>query len=115
MMLTHGGTEADASLRQATVTLTAALYGREPEELTFSEIAELERDAFGRVLVFTRFSAGADSGQLLLIFTSVEPDGTFCAGPKCYLEVRDCAFYAGIEHHKIRNSWNCPIDAVPEF
>lgn len=114
-MLTHGGKEADASVRQATATLTAALYRREPEEFTFSEIAELERDAFGRVLVFTCFSDGTDSGQLLLIFTSVEPDGTFRAGPKCYLQVRDCAFYAGVEHHKIRNSWNCPIDAVPDF
>lgn len=114
-MLTHGGKEADASVKAAAIALTAALYRRNPEEFTFSEIAELDRDAFGRVLVFTRFSADGESGQLLLIFTSVEPDGTFRASPKCYLEVRECAFYAGVEHHKIRNSWNCPIDATPDF
>lgn len=114
-MLTHGGREADESVKKATEELAAALYRCEPNELLFPEIAELERDTFGRVLVYTRISKGSDTAQLLLIFLSIASDGSFRAGPKCYLEVRDCAFYTGIEHHKIRNSWNCPIDSVPEF
>ena len=52
-MLTHGGCEAAPNVRCAVETLVAALCDG-AEGLTFPEIAELERDAYGRVLVFVR-------------------------------------------------------------
>ncbi len=82
----------------------------------FPEIAELERDAYGRVLVFVRVRwPEGNEEPLLLIFTEIGQDGTFCASPKCVMRVRESAFYAGVEHHRVRNSWNCPIDSIPEF
>jgi hypothetical protein len=115
-MLTHGGCEAAANVRQATETLVRALYGADTGALAFPEVAELERDAYGRVMVFVRVREPSGREEaLLLVFTAVEPDGTFRASPKCVMRVRENAFYAGLEHHRVRNSWNCPIDSVPVF
>lgn len=114
-MLTHGGCEAAPNVRCAVETLVAALCDG-AEGLTFPEIAELERDAYGRVLVFVRVRWPEDNEEpLLLIFTEIGQDGTFRASPKCVMRVRESAFYAGVEHHRVRNSWNCPIDSIPEF
>lgn len=114
-MLTYGGTEATAAVREAAETLALALFERERETLAFLEVAELERDAYGRVMVFVRVSDGDRETCLLLAFRSVADDGSFQAGPKCAMQVRESSFYAGLEHHRIRNSWNCPPDAIPEF
>ena len=114
-MRLFGGAEPEEAVRKATMDLTAVLYQKQVSDFTFSEISELDRDNYGRILVFTSFTSGDYSGQLLLIFTSVDPDGSFRASPKCYLEVRPASFGAGVEHHKIRNSWNCPIDSAPIF
>ena len=115
MMRLFGGQEPKEAVRKATMDLTAALYQKQVNDFEFNEISELERDSYGRILVFTRFKSGDHDGQLLLIFTSVDSDGSFRASPKCYLEVRTASFGAGVEHHKIRNSWNCPIDSTPIF
>jgi hypothetical protein len=51
----------------------------------------------------------------LIIFKEIHPDGGYLAGPKSILRVRAASFYAGIEHHKTRTSWECPPDAEPRF
>ena len=114
-MLTYGGTEATAAVQEAAETLASALLERERAALSFPEVAELARDAYGRVMVFVRVSDGSRETVLLLAFRSIAEDGSFRAGPKCAMPVRESSFYAGLEHHKIRNSWNWPPDAVPEF
>ena len=73
-MRLFGGTEPEEAVRKATMDLTAALYQKQVSDFEFFEISELERDSFGRILVFTSFKSGEHNGQLLLIFTSVESD-----------------------------------------
>ncbi len=115
MLLTYGGHEAAPHICFAVKKLVGTLYENDAG-FTFPEIAELERDSYGRIMVFVRVAE--PSGQevpLLLIFTQVEEDGTFRASPKCIMRVRDSSFYAGLEYHRVRNSWNCPIDSYPVF
>ena len=114
-MLTYGGREATAAERTA-VTDFVSRFTQKPEMLHFPEIAVLETDSFSRVLVFLRVlhEDGLEE-PLLIIFKQLREDGTYLAGPKSILRVRAASFTAGIEHHKTRNSWECPPDAEPDF
>ena len=114
-MLTYGGREATAAERTA-VTDFVSRFTQKPEMLRFPEIAVLETDSFSRVLVFLRVlhEDGLEE-PLLIIFKQLREDGTYLAGPKSILRVRAASFTAGIEHHKTRNSWECPPDAEPDF
>ena len=114
-MLTYGGREATAAERTA-VTDFVSRFTQKPETLHFPEIAVLETDSFSRVLVFLRVlhEDGLEE-PLLIIFKQLREDGTYLAGPKSILRVRAASFTAGIEHHKTRNSWECPPDAEPDF
>lgn len=114
-MLTHGGYEAAPAIRLAVQTLIGSLYD-DPAGLSFPEIAELDRDSYGRIMTFVRVREPSGREEaLLLAFIAVSPDGAFRASPKCLMRVRESSFHAGLEHHRIRNSWNCPIDSTPEF
>lgn len=114
-MLTYGGREAAESERIACRNFISR-FSQQPEELRFPEIAVLETDAYGRVLVFLRvLHADGLEEPLLIVFKQIMPDGEYLAGPKSILRVRAASFYAGLEHHKTRNSWECPPDAEPRF
>lgn len=114
-MLTHGGREAADFERKAAVDFVSH-FAQQPEALAFPEIAVLETDGYGRVLVFLRVLHPAGTEEsFLLAFKQIRPDGSFLAGPKSILRVRESSFYAGLEHHKVRNSWSCPPDALPQF
>lgn len=114
-MLSYGGREASHAERTA-VTDFISRFSQRPETLRFPEIAVLETDGYGRVMVFLRVlhEDGLEE-PLLLIFKQIGVDGSYLAGPKSILRVRAASFYAGIEHHKTRNSWECPLDAEPDF
>ena len=114
-MLTYGGREATAA-QYAAVMDFVSHFSQQPETLRFPEVAVLETDSFGRVLVFLRVlhEDGLEE-PLLLVFKQLCEDGSYLAGPKSILRVRAASFYAGIEHHKTRNSWECPPDAEPDF
>ena len=114
-MLSYGGREANHAERTA-VTDFISRFSQQAETLRFPEIAVLETDGYGRVMVFLRVlhEDGLEE-PLLLIFKQIGVDGSYLAGPKSILRVRAASFYAGIEHHKTRNSWECPLDAEPDF
>ncbi|NLI53582.1 MAG: hypothetical protein GX417_04580 [Clostridiales bacterium] len=114
-MLSYGGREADASEREAAVGFVSRFSDR-PETLRFPEVAVLEKDGYGRVMVLIRVlhEDGLEE-PLLVAFKEIRPDGGYTAGPKSILRVRESSFYAGLEHHKTRNSWDCPPDAEPRF
>ncbi len=114
-MLTYGGREATAAERAA-VTDFVYRFSQRPETLRFPEIAVLETDGYGRVMVFLRVlhEDGLEE-PLLVIFKQMDETGSYLAGPKSILRVRAASYYAGIEHHKTRNSWECPPDAEPDF
>ena len=114
-MLSFGGREANQAERTA-VTDFISRFSQQPETLRFPEIAVLETDGYGRVMVFLRVlhEDGLEE-PLLLVFKQLHPDGSYLAGPKSILRVRAASFYAGIEHHKTRNSWDCSPDAEPDF
>lgn len=112
-MLTYGGREAQAHERAAAMEFVSH-FTQQPETLHFPEIAVLETDSYGRVMVFLRvLHADGLEEPLLIAFKEIHPDGGFLAGPKSILRVRASSFSAGLEHHKVRNSWNCPPDATP--
>ena len=112
-MLTYGGREAQAHERTAAMEFVYH-FSQQPETLHFPEIAVLETDGYGRVMVFLRvLHADGLEEPLLIVFKEIHPDGGFVAGPKSILRVRAASFYAGLEHHKVRNSWDCPPDANP--
>lgn len=109
-MLTYGGREANERERAAIVGFVSQ-FSDEPQALRFPEIAVLETDDYGRVMVFLRVlqETGREE-QLLLAFRALLPGGGCSAGPKAVLRVRESSFYAGLDHHKVRNSWNCPLE-----
>jgi len=114
-MLTYGGREATPAERTAAADFVSR-FSQQPETLQFPEVAVLETDTFGRVMVFLRvLHADGLEEPLLIIFKEIRDDGGYLAGPKSILRVRAASFYAGIEHHKTRNSWECPPDAEPDF
>ncbi|MPN13630.1 hypothetical protein SDC9_160952 [bioreactor metagenome] len=114
-MLTYGGREASDFERTAAVDFLSR-FTQEPETLTFPEVAVLETDDYGRVLVFLRVKhASGLEEPFLVVFKELRPDGSYLAGPKSILRVREASFYAGLEHHKVRNSWECPLDAESPF
>lgn len=114
-MLTYGGREATPTERSAVADFVSR-FSQQPETLQFPEVAVLETDSFGRVMVFLRvLHADGLEEPLLIIFKQIHADGGYLAGPKSILRVRAASFYAGIEHHKTRNSWECPPDAEPDF
>ena len=114
-MLSYGGREATDSEKTAVKDFISR-FSQQPETLRFPEIAVLETDGYGRVMVFLRVlhEDGLEE-PLLIIFKRLQTDGSYLAGPKSILRVRAASFYAGIEHHKTRNSWECPPDAEPDF
>ena len=114
-MLTYGGRDATPAERSAAADFVSR-FSQRAETLAFPEVAVLETDSFGRVMVFLRVlhEDGLEE-PLLLIFKQIGEDGSYLAGPKSILRVRAASFYAGIEHHKTRNSWECPLDAEPDF
>jgi len=114
-MLTYGGREATATERSACLDFVSR-FSQQQETLRFPEVAVLETDSFGRVMVFLRVlhEDGLEE-PLLIVFKQIRPDGGYLAGPKSILRVRAASFYAGLEHHKTRNSWECPPDAEPHF
>jgi len=114
-MLTHGGREATEFERTAAVDFISH-FAPQAEALAFPEIAVLETDRYGRTLVFLRVlhPTGLEE-PLLVAFREIRSDGGFLAGPKSILRVREASFYTGLEHHKVRNSWDCPPDAEPRF
>lgn len=114
-MLTYGGREATPTERLAAADFISR-FSQQPETLHFPEVAVLETDSFGRVMVFLRvLHADGLEEPLLIIFKEIHEDGGYLASPKSILRVRAASFYAGIEHHKTRNSWECPPDAEPDF
>ena len=114
-MLTYGGREATSAERTACQDFISRFSQRQ-ETLQFPEIAVLETDSFGRVMVFLRvLHEDGFEEPLLIIFKELHPDGGYLAGPKSILRVRAASYSAGIEHHKTRNSWECPPDAEPHF
>lgn len=114
-MLTYGGREAAAHERRAAIDFVSRFSDR-PDTLRFPEIAVLDTDTYGRVLTFIRvLHEDASEEPLLVVFKDIRPDGGYLAGPKSILRARAASFYAGIEHHKVRNSWDCPPDAQPHF
>ena len=111
-MLSYGGLEANET-EKAAVADFISRFSQQPETLRFPEIAVLETDGYGRVLVFLRVKhASGLEEPFLVIFKELRPDGSYLAGPKSILRVREASFYAGLEHHKVRNSWECPTDDV---
>ena len=114
-MLTYGGREATSTERTACLDFVSH-FSQQQETLQLSEAAVLETDSFGRVMVFLRVlhEDGLEE-PLLVIFKEIRPDGGYLAGPKSILRVRAASFYAGIEHHKTRNSWEGPPNAEPRF
>lgn len=114
-MLTYGGREATAAEKAAVMDFVSH-FSQRPETLLFPEVAVLEKDGYGRVMVFLRVlhEDGLEE-PLLIIFKQLDETGRYLAGPKSILRVRAASFYAGIEHHKTRNSWECPPDAEPDF
>ncbi len=114
-MLTYGGREANGT-EHAAVADFVSRFSQKEETLSFPEVAVLETDGYGRTLVFLRVlhEDGLEE-PLLVIFKELHADGSYLAGPKSILRVRAASFYAGIEHHKTRNSWECPPDAEPDF
>ena len=114
-MLSFGGREAN-DMERAAVQDFVSRFSQRPETLCFPEIAVLETDGYGRVMVFLRVlhEDGLEE-PLLIIFKQIGSDGGYLAGPKSILRVRVASFYAGIEHHKTRNSWECPPDSEPDF
>lgn len=114
-MLTYGGREATETERTACHDFIS-LFSQQQETLHFPEVAVLETDSFGRVLVFLRvLHEDGFEEPLLVIFKEIRPDGGYTAGPKSILRARAASFYAGIEHHKTRNSWECPLNTEPHF
>ena len=109
-MLSYGGREATSSERKAAVDFISR-FSDQPETLRFPEIAVLEMDTYGRVMLFLRVlhSDGLEE-PLLIVFKQIDGDGGYLCGPKSILRVRATSFYAGLEHHKVRNSWECPPD-----
>ncbi len=113
MALTYGGREATQAERTAASDFISRFSDR-PETLSFPEIAVLDTDSYGRILVFLRvLHADGLEEPLLVVFKAISSDGGYLAGPKSILRVREASFYAGIEHHKTRNSWECPPDVDP--
>ena len=114
-MLTYGGREATSTERIACLDFVSH-FSQQQETLQLPEAAVLETDSYGRVMVFLRIlhEDGLEE-PLLIIFKEIRPDGGYLAGPKSILRVRAASFTAGIEHHKTRNSWECPPDAEPDF
>ena len=112
-MMTYGGREAAANERAAAIDFISR-FSERPDTLSFPEIAVLESDGYGRVMVYiqVRHDDGLTE-PLLVAFKEIRPDGGDLAGPKSILRVREASFYAGLEHHKTRNSWECPPDADP--
>lgn len=114
-MLTYGGRDA-AGFERIAATDFMSRFAQQPETITFPEIAVLETDGYGRVMVFLRVKhASGLEEPFLVVFKKIRPDGSYLAGPKSILRVREASFYAGLEHHKVRNSWECPPDAEPQF
>lgn len=114
-MLTYGGREATSAERTACQDFISRFSQRQ-ETLQFPEVAVLETDSFGRVMVFLRvLHEDGFEEPLLIIFKEIHSDGGYLAGPKSILRVRAASYSAGIEHHKTRNSWECPPGAEPHF
>lgn len=114
-MLTHGGRKAADFEREAAVDFVSR-FTQQPEALAFPEIAVLETDSYGRVMMFLRIvHPGGLEEPFLVAFKNIRSEGSYLAGPKSILRVREASFYAGLEHHKVRNSWDCPLDAEPQF
>jgi len=114
-MPTYGGREATGFERGAAIDFLSR-FAQQPETLSFPEIVVLETDGYGRVMLFLRVKhADGLEEPFLVIFKEIRPDGSYIAGPKSILRVREASFYAGLEHHKVRNSWECPLDAEPSF
>jgi len=114
-MLNYGGREAHDFERAAAVDFISH-FAQEPETLAFPEIAVLETDGYGRVMIFLRVKHESGLEEpFLVVFKEIRADGGYLAGPKSILRVREASFYAGLEHHKVRNSWECPLDAEPSF
>ncbi len=113
-MLTYGGRQAEPHEREAAIHFVSR-FSEHPETLSFPEIAVLDTDSFGRVMVFLRVLHGDGLEEPLLVaFKEIQSDGGYTAGPKAILRAREASFYAGLEHHKVRNSWDCPPDANPD-
>jgi len=114
-MLTYGLREAEEHERKATIDLISRFSDR-PETLRFPEISVVSTDIYGRVMIFVRIlQEDGYEEALLLAFRQIAKDGGFLAGPKAVLRVREASFYTGVEHHKVRNNWECPPDATPNF
>ncbi len=114
-MQTYGLREANESERAAAIHFVSRFSDR-PDTLRFPEISFMESDAYGRVMLFLRVlhSDGLEE-PLLVVFKRIDADGGYLSGPKSILRVRASSFYAGLEHHKVRNSWECPPDAEAAF
>ena len=114
-MLTYGGRDAHPFERTAAIDFISH-FTQEPETLTFPEIAVLETDGYGRLLIFLRVKhASGLEEPFLVVFKEIRADGSYLAGPKSILRVREASFYAGLEHHKVRNSWECPLNTESPF
>ncbi len=114
-MLTYGLREAAEHERQATIDLVSH-FSDHPETLRFPEISVVSTDIYGREMVFVRvLQEDGYEEALLVAFRQIAEDGGYLAGPKAVLRVRESSFYTGVEHHKVRNNWECPPDAVPNF
>jgi len=108
--LTYGG-RAAAECEAAAAKHLIGRFSETPEQLSFPEIAVLERDGYGRVMIYVRVAqAGGGDEELLVVFKHIEPDGSYAAGPKALLRVRPSSYSAGLEYHKVRNSWDCPLE-----
>ena len=114
-MLSYCIREATESERTAAVDFISRFSYR-PDTLRDPEISFMETDSYGRVMLFLRVLH--DDGleePLLVVFKRIDADGGYLSGPKSILRVRAASFYAGLEHHKVRNSWECPPDAEKAF
>lgn len=112
-MLTYGTREANEHERLATIDLVSHFSDR-PETLRFPEISVVSTDSYGREMVFIRvLQEDGYEEALLVAFQQLAGDGGYLASPKAILRVRESSFYTGVEHHKVRNNWECPPDATP--
>ena len=85
-MLTYGGREARDFERTAAVDFISH-FAQEPETLVFPEVAVLETDGYGRVLVFLRVKhASGLEEPFLVVFKELRPDGSIAS---CVAEGED--------------------------
>lgn len=109
-MLTYGGREASDFERTAAVDFLSR-FTRSRKHSRFPRSPYSKRTAtVGYWCLRVKHASGLEE-PFLVIFKELRPDGSYLAGPKSILRVREASFYAGLEHHKVRNSWECPLDA----